>query len=51
MGLNGLHSSGSGWGQMVGSCQHSNELHIPQNAGNFLIAEELLVHREVPYSM
>jgi len=25
--------------------------HIPQNAGNFLIAEELLVHREVPYSM
>lgn len=26
-------------------------IHIPQNAGNFLIAEELLVHREVPCSM
>ena len=25
--------------------------HIPQKAGNFLIAEELLFLREVPYSM
>jgi hypothetical protein len=25
--------------------------HIPQNAENFMIAEELLVHQEIPYSM
>ena len=35
----------------MGSCQHSNELSHSQNAGNFLIAAELLVHREVPYCM
>jgi hypothetical protein len=37
---------------MVGSCQHTNGLsHIPQNAGNFLIAKELLAPHEGPYSM
>jgi hypothetical protein len=32
----GLDSSGSGQGQVAGSCEGSNDIWFPQNAGSFL---------------
>jgi hypothetical protein len=32
MGGHGLDSSGSGYEQTAGSCEHGKTLHIPQNA-------------------
>ena len=43
-----LAQDGDKWWALVNIVMN---FHIPQNAWNFLIVEELLVHREVPYSM
>jgi len=43
-----LAQDGDKWWALVNIVMN---FHIPQNAGNFLIAAELLVHREVPYCM
>ena len=36
----GLDPSGSGWGQVAGSCECGNNLHIPYSVGNFLTSQK-----------
>jgi len=48
VGRRGLDCSGSGWGQLVGSCERGDEASGSKNAGNFMTSSGIIKFSRMP---